>query len=93
MSLIKRGGVWWIDLVRRRMQEITRRLWPPQLPILIWREPQVNPTATGLDRVLQHLPALESPQASPRLASSLILSGSVKVNRRGRGVFKSASEN
>jgi hypothetical protein len=28
-------------------------------------EPQEHSTSTGLDRVLQHLPAFESPHASP----------------------------
>jgi hypothetical protein len=60
-------------------------------PVLLGRQPQVDPTSPPLDSVLQHFRLSESPNASPRLANSRIFSGSAKVNFRGSGVFRSAS--
>ena len=61
-------------------------LCSPESRILLRREPEEHAASPGLDGVLQQLPLSESLQASPRMANSLIWSGSVNVSFFGRGV-------
>jgi hypothetical protein len=44
-----------------------------------------------LNQMLQQLPALHRPRLPPRLAGSLVFSGSANVNLLRKGVFRSGS--
>ena len=57
---------------------------------MLWLPPWVRPFSIACSRICLDS---EVPQASPRLASSRIFSGSENVNFRGSGVFRSASVN
>jgi hypothetical protein len=61
----------------------------PQVPV--WEGRYIPPLPTSIPYSSISL-ASDVPQASPLLASSLIFSGSFKVNCLGRGVFSSASQ-
>jgi hypothetical protein len=71
----------------RLAQNDVWQLVAPQSPVLLRRQPQVDPTAAVLNRVVEHLSASESRHAPPLLANSRIFSGSEKVSFLGSGVY------
>ena len=48
----------WYTQTRLTLFLDTSNLGSSELPVLIWREPQVNLASAGLDCMFEHLPAL-----------------------------------